>query len=74
MFVRGYAHSGSGDKTFEDLDSGTYHVTEKPGAKWLPASVICTNSSGTVVGKDFAHIKVGDGETVDCSFYNAKKK
>jgi hypothetical protein len=66
-------HGGSGSQTFDNLDSGTYNISENAKGNWAPSSVICTGGSANVTGSS-AKINLGDGQTVDCTFSDSKKK
>ena len=65
---------GNGDKIFDNLDSGSYHITESPSGKWSPNSVICAGTGGTITGKTGVTLQLGPGQTVDCTFSDTKQK
>ena len=67
-------HLGSGSLTFDNLDGGTYNISENAKGNWSPSSVVCTGASGLALTAGSAKINLGDGQTVDCTFTNSKKK
>ncbi len=58
---------GVGVKTFSDINPGAYSVSETVPSGWDQTSAVCNN------GDNPSSITVAAGQTVTCTFTNAKK-
>jgi hypothetical protein len=58
---------GKGSRTFADLAPGTYDVAETVPANWNLVSATCSD------GSDPASIGLSAGETVTCTFHDARE-
>ena len=66
-----------GTRTFDEVQPGTFTITEgPPTGDYVLTAINCaenrTDNSTTAVGTRSASINVGPGETVTCTFINAK--
>jgi hypothetical protein len=59
---------GKDSKTFSNLNPGTYDVAETVPTGWNLVSATCSD------GSDPASIGLGGGETVTCTFHDAREK
>ncbi len=55
---------GMASKTFDNLDAGTYDVTEKSETGWILKQITCSD------GSDPSNIQLSPGENVTCTFVN----
>jgi len=60
--------AGKDSRTFSDLDPGTYDVAETIPAGWNLVSATCDD------GSDPASIGLSAGETVTCTFHDARER
>jgi hypothetical protein len=58
--------------TFEELDPGTYSVTEVRPGTWTVTSVICTEGGTGNAGDRVANITLVAGANVTCTFVNTQ--
>src|SRR4029453_14459131 len=68
LTTTGPGAAGKDSKTFSNLNPGTYDVAEQVPAGWNLASSSCSDGSNP------ASIGLGAGETVTCTFHNARER
>ncbi|MCP8900115.1 hypothetical protein [Gilvimarinus xylanilyticus] len=61
---------GSASMTFDDLDPGTYTVSEPELPDWVLTDISCSDGSTVDVASGSAAIDLADGEHVTCTFTN----
>ena len=68
LTTTGAGDAGKDDETFADLTPGSYDVAETVPSGWNLVSSTCSD------GSDPAAISLAGGETVTCTFHNAREK